>query len=84
MKEFRWNKIKSEKTKQERGISFEEVLASKFIRAEEHTSRENQIILLYEVNGYIWVVPCIEEEEYYFVKTMFPSRKYTKKHKRGE
>jgi len=84
VKEFRWNKIKSEKTKQERGISFEEVLASKFIRAEEHTSRENQIILLYEVNGYIWVVPCIEEEEYYFVKTMFPSRKYTKKHKRGE
>jgi len=68
----------------ERGASFEEVLSSKFIGAEGHPIRENQIFLLFEFNEYIWVIPCIEEDDHYFIKTMFPSRKYTKKHKRGE
>ena len=84
MKEFKWNRAKEEKVKKERGVAFQDVLASKFIGMDEHATRKNQIVLFFEFNEYVWVVPCIEEEEKYFVKTMFPSKKYTKKHKRGE
>ncbi len=34
--------------------------------------------MFFEYRGYVWVVPCIEEIDYYFLKTLFPSRKYTK------
>lgn len=84
MKEFKWDRTKEEKIKKERGVSFDDVLSSKFMGAEEHPTRGNQIVLLFKLNEYVWVVPCVEEEEYYFVKTMFPSRKYTRKHTRGE
>jgi len=35
-------------------------------------------------NEYIWIVPCVVEEEYIFLKTLFPSRKYTIKRKINE
>lgn len=84
MKEFRWDGAKNRTLKNGRGVSFEEILDSKFIGLEEHYSRENQLILLFEHKDYIWMVPCVIEEDYIFLKTMFPSRKYTKKYKRGE
>jgi hypothetical protein len=34
--------------------------------------------MLFEYKKYIWVVPFVEEKDYYFLKTLFPSRKYTK------
>ena len=84
MKEYRWDEQKNKKLKEDRGVSFEEILGSKFICAEKHPSRDNQIVLLFEYKKYIWVVPCVKEEEYIFLKTMFPSRKYTQKYKRGD
>lgn len=80
MKELRWDDAKNKKLKKERGASFEEVISSRFIGVEEHSARTNQIVLLFEYNDYVWMLPCVEEEEYYFVKTMFPSRKKTKKY----
>jgi uncharacterized DUF497 family protein len=86
MKIFKWDEEKNKILKEERGVSFEEILDSKFIGAEKHSTRNNQMVLLFEHNKYIWVVPCVVEEKYIFLKTMFPSRKYTKmfKSKRGE
>ena len=78
MKEFRWDNEKNKKLKKERGVSFEEILDSKFLGAEKHRTRKNQMVLLYEYNKYIWVIPCVVENEYIFLKTLFPSRKYTK------
>jgi len=79
MKEFRWDEDKNKKLKEERGISFEEILGSKFLGAERHNTRKNQMVLLIEHNKYVWVVPSVVEDEYIFLKTMFPSRKYTNK-----
>ena len=44
------------------------------------------MVFLYEYKKYVWVVPCVVEGKYIFLKTMFPSRKYTKmfKSKTGE
>jgi hypothetical protein len=86
MKKIKWDEAKNKILKDERGVSFEEILDSTFIGAEEHRTRKNQIVLLYEYRKYVWVVPCIVEKEYIFLKTMFPSRKYTSllRSKRGE
>jgi uncharacterized DUF497 family protein len=86
MKRIKWDEDKNKRLKEERGVSFEDILDSTFIGVEKHRTRNNQIVLLYEYKKYIWVVPCVVEDRYIFLKTMFPSRKYTNlfKSKRGE
>ena len=78
MKEIRWNLVKNDKLKKTRGVSFEDLINSKLIKILRNPSRRNQQIMLFEYKDYIWVVPFIEEDMYYFLKTLFPSRKYTK------
>jgi len=78
MKEFRWNEDKNKFLKQERGVSFEEILDSTFIGAERHPTRKNQMVLKFEYKKYIWIIPCVIEDKFIFLKTIFPSRKYTK------
>ena len=84
MKGFKWSESKNKSLKKTRGVSFEEILEAKFLGAREHPSRENQMILLFEYKKYVWLVPCIVEKNYIFLKTAFPSRRYTKKYKRGD
>lgn len=84
MKEFIWDEEKNRKLKEKRGVSFEEIIDTKFIAIEEHNSRKNQFVMFFEYKNYIWVVPCVIARGYTFLKTLFPSRKYTKKYKRGE
>ena len=86
MKKIKWDEEKNKILKKERGVSFEEILDSTFLGVEKHRSRANQMVLLYEYEKYIWVVPCVVEAKYIFLKTMFPSRKYTKmfESKKGE
>lgn len=84
MKELRWDLVKSERLKRTRGISFEEVTQSRLIAAMRHPTRELQKILLFERQGYVWVVPYVESANALFLKTLYPSRKYTKLYKRGE
>jgi uncharacterized DUF497 family protein len=86
MKIIKWDEAKNKTLKEERGVSFEDILDSTFIGAEKHRTRKNQMVLLYEYKKYVWVVPCIVEGKDIFLKTMFPSRKYTKmfKSKKGE
>ena len=78
MKAFRWNEDKNNLLKEERGVSFEEILDSKFIGAERHPTRKNQMVLKFEYKKYVWIIPCVVEDKYIFLKTIFPSRKYTK------
>jgi len=78
MKEIRWNVLKNERLKKARGASFEDLINSKLIKIMKNPKRVNQNIMLFEYKKYIWVVPVIEEENRYFLKTLFPSRKYTK------
>lgn len=82
MKQIRWDVLKNERLKKTRGASFEDLINSKLIKIMKNPKRVHQNIMLFEYKKYIWVVPIVEEKEYYFLKTLFPSRKYTKIFKR--
>lgn len=85
MKEFKWNLLKDERLKKIRNVSFEEILnKAKLVNIVKHPARANQKIMLFWYKKYIWVVPFVEEEECYFLKTIYPSRNLTKKFKIGE
>lgn len=85
MNELKWSLLKNERLKRVRGVSFEEVLQGELIAVKSHSQRIHQNILLIDYRGYIWVIPYVEEENGdFFLKTLFPSRKYTKMYERGE
>ena len=83
MKELKWNLLKSERLKKTRGVSFEEMIQSKLIAVKEHPKKANQKIMLFEYKRYIWIVPYVESDIEIFLKTLYPSRKYTKIYKGG-
>ena len=37
-----------------------------------------QLVFVVEAEGYVYLVPFVEEVEYYFLKTIIPSRKATR------
>ena len=84
MKEIRWNLLKNERLQKTRGVSFEEILKAKLIDVRNHPKKENQKVMLFEYRGYVWVVPFVETEEEIFLKTLYPSRVYTKIYRKGE
>lgn len=84
MKEIKWNYLKSERLKLTRGVSFEDILSSELITVKRHPKRENQNIMLFRYRGYIWIVPFVEEKDYIFLKTLYPSSRCTRMYKKGE
>lgn len=76
--EINFSVVKSKQLKKQRGVSFEEILQTKLIAVKENPARINQKILLFEFKDYIWVVPYVTRQDKIFLKTLFPSRKYTK------
>ena len=84
MAEIKWSLVKSERLKKVRGVSFEEILQAKLVAVKKHPNREYQNIMLFQHQGYIWVVPYVINGEGIFLKTLYPSRKYTKLYKGGE
>jgi len=87
MKYHSWNNDKNEKLKQERGISFEDVIYyiehDKLLVILEHNKQEKypgQRIYILEINKYVYLVPFVETENGIFLKTIIPSRKATKKY----
>ena len=83
MKEVRWNLLKSERLKRTRGASFEELMRSRLVAVKQHPSRAHQQIMVFEHKGYLWVVTFVETGEEIFLKTLFPSRKYTQLYQEG-
>ena len=81
---IRWDPGKSERLKCARGVSFEELIQAEFVGMLRHAKKPNQELLLFRHLGYIWVVPCVMRDREIFLKTLFPSRKYTKMHAKGE
>lgn len=74
-----WSAVKSQRLKKLRRISFEEIVQARLIGIIEHLIRPNQRILLYVYKGYVWAVPCVYKEDGgLFLKTIYPSRKFTK------
>ena len=83
MKEIRWDLLKSQRLKHTRGVSFEEIVYSKLVAVKRHPTRAHQNLMLFEHRGYVWVVPYVESGDAIFLKTLYPSRKYTVLYKRG-
>jgi hypothetical protein len=85
MKPFRWNHEKNEFLKMERSVSFEEIVLA--IEADglmddlPHPNTEkyrNQSVLVVTFDDYVYLVPYVEEADYFFLKTVIPSRKATR------
>ena len=85
MKPFRWNAAKNDALKAERGISFESMVvaveAGGLLDVLTHPNQEKyqrQRILVVAHDSYAYLVPFVEEEDYFFLKTIIPSRKATR------
>ena len=76
-----WNELKSQRLKRVRGLSFEELIEKEYIATEQHPTRHGQKIMLFYHKGYVWAVPYVETESHRFLKTLYPSRKYTRIYK---
>ena len=87
MKYVEWDSKKNEQLKREREISFEEAVIAieggnllDVIRHPNKKKYPNQKLFIVNIHEYAYLIPFIEDEEKYFFKTMFPSRKMTKKY----
>jgi uncharacterized DUF497 family protein len=74
----------------ERGISFEQIIAlienGNLIQVLEHHDRKrypDQLLYKVDVDGYVYIVPVVRKDRMLFLKTIYPSRKATKKHTKG-
>lgn len=85
MKPFRWNSTKNEALKEERGVSFESMVvaieAGGLLDILAHPNERKyprQRVLVVARDGYAYLVPFVEEDDYFFLKTVIPSRKATR------
>lgn len=82
---FDWNNEKNDWLITTRNISFEQIIVAiengQIIDIMENPSKNfpNQFMIIVNYNDYIYCVPTVVEGERYFLKTIYPSRKYTKK-----
>ena len=84
---YNWNSEKNILLKEERGISFEQVVLhienGDLIDVISHTNKNkypHQKILIIKIKSYIYAVPFVEKNKVRFLKTIIPSRKLTKKY----
>lgn len=87
MKIFAWDEAKNELLKRGRGISFEEVVyhinSGDLVDRRGHPNKERypgQQIFVVVIEGYVYAVPFVEDEEKCFLKTIIPSRKLTREY----
>jgi uncharacterized DUF497 family protein len=86
---FNWNDEKNNKLKKERGVSFEEIVLAisedRIVDILLHPNEKKyskQMLYLINYNNYIYVVPFVidSKKNEIFLKTIFPSRSYTRKY----
>jgi uncharacterized DUF497 family protein len=82
---YEWDPEKNERLKQERNISFEQIIfhlsQGGLWKTSDHPDQINyprQKIYFVVVEDYVYLVPYIQAKEYIFLKTIIPSRKATK------
>lgn len=87
---FNWNDEKNRYLKEKRNITFEEIVVAiengNILDVLENPSSKyrNQIIIIVEHENYAYAVPAIRQNDEFFLKTIFPSRKYTSLYLRNE
>jgi uncharacterized DUF497 family protein len=82
---FDWNDAKSATLKEQRGVSFEDIVfhvaAGGLLDVLDHPRQEaypGQQVMVVDVEGYAFVVPFVTDGDVWFLKTIIPSRKMTK------
>ena len=85
MKPFRWGAQKNESLKLARGVSFERIVVAVesdgLLDIVEHPNKakyRHQKVLVVTFDGYVYLVPIVEEADHFFLKTVIPSRKATR------
>ena len=86
-----WSAEKNQQLQRERGISFEEIVAA--IEADglldelvhpNQAPYPRQRLLVVALSGYAYVVPGVVQEDGYFLKTIYASRKATRDYLRKD
>jgi uncharacterized DUF497 family protein len=90
VKYFSWNEAKNELLKEERQISFEDVVfyieqgfLLDVLENPNHEKYKGQKIFVVQIDDYAYLVPFIEDEHEIFLKTIIPSRKATRRYLKG-
>lgn len=85
MKPFRWGAEKNAELQAERGLSFERAVVAieaggllDLIAHPNPVKYPNQRIMVVSWDGYVYLVPFLENADHYFLKTVIPSRKATR------
>ncbi|MDD5731448.1 MAG: toxin [Patescibacteria group bacterium] len=84
MKEIRWNEEKNKWLKEERNVCFEDfvddIKNKRYVAEVDNKNYLNQRKFFIEKNAYIYVIPYVENDHEFFLKTIMPSRKATKQY----
>lgn len=82
MRYFNWDIEKNKKLIEERKVSFEMCLVKieeqEVLDILENKNYPHQRIFVLELDSYIYLVPFVENGDEIFLKTIIPSRKFTK------
>lgn len=80
---FDFNKDKNARLFKERGVSFSIVIAAiedkGILLNFEHPNKEqypNQRVIVVNIDGYAYCVPYVIKDDTWFLKTIYPSRKF--------
>ncbi|MCP9788206.1 BrnT family toxin [Cyanobium sp. Maggiore-St4-Cus] len=92
MKPFRWSSGKNQQLGAQRSIHFEAVvvaietggLLDVLAHPNPEQNRGQRIIVVVEVNQYVYLVPYVEDDDYLFLKAIIPSRKATRDYLRQD
>ena len=87
MKPFRWPPDKNDRLKAGRGLTFEQMVVAiesgGLLDVVVHPNRAKypqQQVFVVSCEGYVYLLPFVEEEDHYFLKTIIPSRKATREY----
>ena len=85
MKPFRWSPEKNEDLRSDRGLSFESIVVAiesggllDILAHPNPAKYPRQRVLVVALDSYAYLVPFVEEDDYFFLKTVIPSRKATR------
>lgn len=87
MSEFDWSDEKNELLERTRQVCFEDVVVciqnGDVLDVIRHPNRErypNQIMIVLDVGGYVWLVPYVKAKGVRVLKMIIPSRKATREY----
>ncbi len=91
MDSFEWDKEKDLLLQLERGVSFQQIVdllneGKKLLDIIEHPNQKKykqQKIFVVDIDGYIYLVPFVQAGKKVVLKTIYPSRKLTRKYLKG-